>query len=1026
MDGLPAQQQLTGHLSDFSDDEAPQPQLQLEHQPSRHGTAFSTVGSSDMPQFAGIDRNEYSDEDIKIVYEIVVRAEAILAEDLTPSSRIPTHALFLAYDEILAEYDLDPSERHISKLVFMVGGVKGQKSMMDKFKSVMARMNITLAIDDPQGSGSEHEYPVVNYANDPDISGGHHAGGDTEDLRANDEDGYTSNTRTGDDESDGYKSSSDYIPDVSTESLNIAQERYLADKAEAFRKRHHVQFSAVATLRRWHNTAHYIGDLCTQADAAREAELRDRVGDIFDTWRALVAKAAQAPPNNVPAGAYSKRTERIAIRAHEIFSTKKALVKWRQSAQDEHRANRDAKRLADRLAKQEQEDEEFKENPQLARLAQRAHRNLVLSRAFTTWSNRVEEEAAKAEAAAKAYEMSLKAKALGLSRKGSALDAMRKLLASKASGSNGASAGAGINPDARQYMSSDPATTKPTCDAPIAPPLNPPPERPLSTIAIATRLQARSPANLEPASSTVRPSTVIPVVTKQSPTSPISVAAAGASATAPSVGPPLVDKCAEDADASGDDELDERTMLARRHILRMRYFGAWEKYTSENIAKVEQFGGEKQNQQVTRSVSTWRAEATSRQQQAVECKIEFEEVRSYQRVAEAVPKWRERASRKAHHGEKILEHYAERAEYYQKITKALPVLRGKTEQAEQREKLLGYYAERTNYYLRTTQALSTWRERAQDASERHHLRELYGGRANYYYTTRNTLLAWQPRAKQRRKERLREAHLETRRVVKKGMGERCIKRWRDKLEPSYERYEIMNVTLVDAIEDREWRQTSQAFTIWRRRAQEKTEAAATGDAMLKQKAMGQWREKTALRIDVQAESEEHWEIKAKSRALKNWNLSSLQNANRPEMVANALEKKERRLVRQSFETWYGRTADKLVPVELPDGTYRNVGQVVEGARQQATEHQARGLLHTWRAATNSRAAEVEEEAYAPTPGRPRLLLGSLGRRETTTPLAPVPSRARWQTRDSTMGRSDIGARASRSERPKNLRVSWAT
>jgi hypothetical protein len=963
--------------------------------------------------------------DIKIVYEIVVRAEAILAEELTPSSRLPTHALFLAYDEILANYGLDPSERHISKLVFMVGGVKGQKSMMDKFKSVMARMNITLAIDDPQGAESEPKYPDVNHTNDPDVPDSHHAGSDAEDLRTDGEDGYISNAHTGDDEYDGYRSSSDYIPDVSTESLNVAQERYLVDKAESFRKRHHVQFSAVATLRRWQDTAHYIDDLCAQADATRVAGLREGVGELFDTWRTLAVEAAQAPPNDVPAGTYSKRTERIAIRAHEIFSTKKALAKWRQVTQDEHRKYRDAKRLADQLAKQERENEEFKEDADLARLAQRAHRNLVLSRAFATWSNRVEEEAAKAEVAAKTYEMSLKAKALGFSRKSSALDTMRKCLANKTSGSNDPSASAGINLDARQSMPSVPAVTKPTSATYSAPQPNPPHERPLSTLAIATRLQARSTAKFGLASPTVRPSTVIPIVTKPSLAAPISVAATSSSASAPLAEPSFVDKCAEEADTSDDDKLDERTMLARRHILRMRYFGAWEKYTNENIAKVEQFETETQNQRVTRSVSTWRDEAASRQQQAVECKIEFEEARSYQRVAAAVPKWRDSAGREAHHRKQILGHYAERAEYYQKTTKALPLLRRKSELAAQREKLLSFYAERTNYYLRTTQALSTWRERAQDATEKHRLQELYGERANYFYTTRNTLLAWQPRAKQRRKVRLREAHLETRRIVKKGMGERCIRRWRDKLEPSYERYEIMNVTLVDAIEDREWRQTSQALVVWRRRAQEKTEVAATGDAMLMQKALWQWQERTALHEDEQAEAEEHWEIKTKSRALKNWNLSSLQNANRPEMVANAAEKKERRLARQSFETWYGRTADKLVPVELPDGSYMNVGQVVEGAREQATERRARGLLYRWRAAANSRAAEVDEEAYAPTPGRPRLLLGSLGRRETTTPLAPVPSRARWQARDSAMGRSDFGARASRSERPKNLRVSWA-
>ncbi|KAI1127980.1 hypothetical protein F5Y10DRAFT_241575 [Nemania abortiva] len=1017
MDEFPdPEQPAAGDISsDFSDDEAVLPQL--PRPPSRHGSVFSTIGSSDMAHLAAIDRNEYSDDDIKIVYEIVVRAETILAEELTPSSRLPTHALFLAYDEILAEYGLDPDERHISKLVFMVGGVKGQRSLMDKFKAVMARMNITLAIEGQQGSE-----------------------GDTEDPRATDDDEYMPDVNTGDVESHGYKPRSNYLPDLSTDSHDKDKERHLADKAEAFRKRHHAQFLAVAILRRWHNTAQYANYKCAQSDAIRELELRESLEDKFNIWRALAVEAAQAAPNNVHPNAYSKRMERIAIRAHEILSTQKALARWRQSSWDEYCKSRNARLLADQLAGQEYEEDDFKENSQLARLAKGAHRNLVLSRAFTTWSNRAEEEGAKAEVAAKAYEMSLKAKALGFARNRSAVDAMRKLLASKISGTTDSSAGRETAADTKQPQLAAPAVIKPA--SPVAIPTRPrlPSARPLSSVAIATQLQTKKPAENDPAASTARPSTVIPILTRPPDTTTIEEMGAGPPVSDPSVEPVPVADSTKDADTSDDDQLDGRTMLARRHILRMRYFGAWEKYTSENVTKVGQFGEEKQDQRLVRSVSAWRDQATTQQQQTVDHEIEFGEYRSYRRAANTLSKWRQRADFEVHHREEVLANYAERAEYYQRTTKALPVLREKIEQARQKEKLLGLYAERTNYYLRTTQALSTWREKAQHVSQTHQLQEYYGQRADYYYRTRNTLSAWRHRTKQRRKERLREAHLETRRVVKRNMGERCIKQWRSQLGPSYERYEIMNVALVDAIEDREWRQTSQAFTVWRRRAQERTEAAATGDDMLMLKAMGQWRERTASHRDLEAEAQEHWEAKAKSRALKNWNLSSLQGANRPEMVANALEKKERKQLRQGFETWYGRMADKLVPVELPDGTYRNVGQVVQGARQQAMEHKARGFLNTWRAAAadnraNQARQQQEEEVYAPTPGRPRLLFGSYGGgRETTTPLAPVPSYVRWQARDSAMGRSDFGARVGvggvgRSERaaknPKNLRVSWA-
>ncbi|KAI0423737.1 hypothetical protein F5Y09DRAFT_326519 [Xylaria sp. FL1042] len=1018
MNEFPDQEQPTSDTLDFSDDEALQPQPYA--QPSHHGSVFSTVGSSDMAQIANIDRNAYSDEDIKIVYEIVVRAETILAEELTPSSRLPTHALFLAYDEILAEHGLDAGERHISKLVFMIGGVKGHKSIMDRFKAVMARMNITLAIEEPQVSESEREYHE-----------GYHVGSDAEDVHTIDDE-YTHSVYMNHAQSNDHRLDSDYTLNLPAEAPDVVDEKHLADKAEAFRRKHHAQFLAVATLRRWHNTSHYVSYLSAQSDVTRSTELREALEDKFHTWRALAAETALAEPENVHPNAYSKRTERIATRAHDILSTNKALIKWRQSNQEEYRRSRDAELLAHQLARQECDDDDFKDNPALARLAQRTHRNLVLSKAFTKWANRVEEEDAKAEVAAKAYEINLKLKALGVARKHSAMDGMRKLLASKTGGVGDSPANQAVAPETRQPEPLDAATTKSTSTVSNPPRPRPPLERPLSSIDIATRLQTRSHAENRHASSTVRPLTAIPIRTVPPTIPPIGGVSAGATPASPVV-PIPTDKPNPDTDISDDDQPDERTMLARRHILRMRYFGAWERYTSENIEKVEQFGQESQDQRVARSVLRWRDEAASRRQQAAERNIDFQETRAYRRVADTVPRWREKASREIHCRENVLEYYAKRAEYYQKTTKALPVFRGKTEQAEQREKLLRSYAERTNYFLRTTQALSIWRERARDASQKHELQEHYGQRADYYYRTRGILSTWQHRTKQRRKERLKEAHLETRRMVKKNMGERCIKQWRDRLEPSYQRYEIMNVALVDALEDREWKQASQAFNTWRYRAQELTEAAATGDVMLKQKAIGEWRGKATLHEDLEMEAEEHWEIKAKSRALKNWNLGSLQGANRPQMVASALEKKERRLLRQGFETWYGRTADKLVPVELPNGAYRNVGQVVEGAQHQTIQHQARGLLHTWKAAAaataaaNTRASQVQDEEYAPTPGRPRLF-GIYGGRETTTPLAPVPSYTRWQARDSAMGRSEFGARAGRSERtkpPKNLRVSWA-
>jgi hypothetical protein len=317
-------------------------------------------------------------------------------------------------------------------------------------------------------------------------------------------------------------------------------------------------------------------------------------------------------------------------------------------------------------------------------------------------------------------------------------------------------------------------------------------------------------------------------------------------------------------------------------------------------------------------------------------------------------------------------------------------------------------------------------------------------RTNYETRTSEAVLTWKSLAKKKRKAKLKEAHLEVRRRVKKGMGARCIVQWRQNLEVSYARYERMNLTLEEFTADREWDFTVQAFDTWRLRAQEKAQLHTLSNVKLIQKGWVNWRKRTTGHGVLRVEANEHWKERAASKALKDWKLSSLQIQSRRETVDKHLNK-DRKLQKQGFEGWYGSTADKLVPTQLSDGSYRSVANMIQDAQSQFSQTQAMGLFSAWRAtATKGKREQVqveeedeseragqgdeEEASYAPTPARPQILLGSLGRRQTTTPLAPIPQRQPWQggSQDSVLGRSAPGGTASRSGRPRrNLRVSWA-
>ncbi|OTA97222.1 hypothetical protein M434DRAFT_27057 [Hypoxylon sp. CO27-5] len=924
------------------------------------------MASSAAPSSKGLinDNDKYSDDDIRILFDIVVRAEAILS-DLTPTSRLPTHALFKAYDEILPKHGIDPDDDQlISELVFKVGGVRSTDSLREKFKITMARLGITVQEVPPSvyGSDAGDAYTNSAYASE-EISVS-----DNEDWRfvgknAHDEPRLVTN---GKHVSNAYivsknqhdRQIDDIDDNVSNEDnpANLSKiEQHLENSAIAFQRKHHNKFSAVTTLRQWHKKSNFISTLCGQFDAARQADEAEDVEAKLEAWRAIAAEVDNLPPQSLPPNVYSKRIEGIAIRARQIHNAKTALRHWRQSARQQSRKVQRIEESSDPLE----------------RLAAKAHNYLLLSRAFVNWSNRLEEESERAQIAAKAYEMRLKSKAFGIRR-----------------------------------HPADKTCTSGTHDNHVDP---------------------SPPANL--ANSNGAPKDL--VIEPGRPNVANDHAGSSSAATeAPkriSLEAPAENLSSDDEFADSGDKMDETTLLARRHILRMRYYDAWETYTADKLDKVRDFHAVQQEDRLAHTIPLWRSHAEQVSQERETLRYNAERASHYSKAIKALDVWRQESQEKLQEEDQLLKDYARRANFYYKATKTLPIWRKETECAVKQQEVLELYAGRAEYYYKGTKSLPIWRTQAHRIAE-HEEQTLarYAERADYYCRTRGTLLSWHDLAKQKRKQRLKEAHLETRRIVKKGMGQRCIAQWREKLQPSFERYEMMNTILDDVTADQEWRQSMEALDTWREKTRERQEMGIMSDAMVKEKLLEQWRDRSAYQDELRTEAEEHWKETNLTRALKNWNLSSLQIPNRPLIVANALDKKDRRLLRTGFEVWYSRTADKLVPIELPDGSYKSVQRVVEDAQHRASLTQARGLFDQWKTAAKSKSEVVQQETYTPTPGRPRLFLGSLGRMETTTPLAPVPSRLNWRASETALRSSAMRGRANRSGRPeRNLRVSWA-
>ncbi|KAK0651197.1 Sfi1 spindle body protein-domain-containing protein [Cercophora newfieldiana] len=110
--------------------------------PLRDGRVGLPSSSSYVAGGPNID-GDYSDDDIRLVAEIVRLGETIYPT-LPERDRLPTTALFQAAEHVLPEhgYDADNAPSHIDRLIFKIGGQRSGETLSDKFKAVLAGMNI--------------------------------------------------------------------------------------------------------------------------------------------------------------------------------------------------------------------------------------------------------------------------------------------------------------------------------------------------------------------------------------------------------------------------------------------------------------------------------------------------------------------------------------------------------------------------------------------------------------------------------------------------------------------------------------------------------------------------------------------------------------------------------------------------------------------------------------------------------------------------------------------------------------------
>ncbi|CAD6449206.1 0f4fbff0-c293-46ef-9f68-ee7149042d47 [Sclerotinia trifoliorum] len=112
------------------------------------------------------DEPYYTDDDLLILHDIVVRAQHILPT-LLPRDRLPTNALFRSYYEILPRVGIDTDhDNRYARILFKIGALRDfNGTLFEKFEEVLSQRGITLEFDTDR-----HEYLRSSKATSPDVA----------------------------------------------------------------------------------------------------------------------------------------------------------------------------------------------------------------------------------------------------------------------------------------------------------------------------------------------------------------------------------------------------------------------------------------------------------------------------------------------------------------------------------------------------------------------------------------------------------------------------------------------------------------------------------------------------------------------------------------------------------------------------------------------------------------------------------------------------------------------------------------
>ncbi|OIW28018.1 Sfi1-domain-containing protein, partial [Coniochaeta ligniaria NRRL 30616] len=271
--------------------------------------------------------------DIRLLHEVVTTGEEILPT-LPERDRLATNALFLAAEQVLPAhgYDPDHAPSNISRLIFKIGGLRSEGSLMDKFSSVLEGMGINLEIvESPEQQEQEHHVSpsVKSSASAAVDQTGTFSISPRYDAR-----------RRRNSESAAPTAPIEDLRDVPTlfNSRARSDRDVMEDYVQDFRS-HYAHRKAATILDKWINEARNTAQRHQHQEAeaiAHDNELA--LAEVLNVWRATAEAAKMerlASQGPIRDSDEDDWIERRVTRAYNRIIVRKAFWHWFASAQDE-------------------------------------------------------------------------------------------------------------------------------------------------------------------------------------------------------------------------------------------------------------------------------------------------------------------------------------------------------------------------------------------------------------------------------------------------------------------------------------------------------------------------------------------------------------------------------------------------------------------------------------------------------------------------------------------------------------------